>query len=396
MHNDNQQYLIPTYARQPIAFERGEGVWLYSQTGERYLDAISGIGVCNLGHAHPAVTRALQQQAGTLMHTSNLYRIPVQEDLAAKLCAISGMEKVFFSNSGAEANEAAIKIARLYGHQRHIQQPKIIVMDNSFHGRTMAALSATGNRKAQEGFGPLVEGFLRVPFNDLDAIAAYSQQDDVVAVFVEPVQGEGGIRIPDAGYLSQLRALCDANNWLLMLDEVQSGNGRTGAYFAYMHERIVPDVVTTAKGLGNGFPIGACLVAANASPVFGPGSHGSTYGGNPLGCAAALAVVTTIEQQILPQLPATIRTLGTLLCERLGTLPGVVDIRQKGLMIGIELDRPCAELVAHARDAGALINVTAGNVVRLLPPLVISENECRILVDTLSTVIEHFLIAEPA
>lgn len=396
MHNDNQQYLIPTYARQPIAFERGEGVWLYSQTGERYLDAISGIGVCNLGHAHPAVTRALQQQAGTLMHTSNLYRIPVQEDLAAKLCAISGMEKVFFSNSGAEANEAAIKIARLYGHQRHIQQPKIIVMDNSFHGRTMAALSATGNRKAQEGFGPLVEGFLRVPFNDLDAIAAYSQQDDVVAVFVEPVQGEGGIRIPDAGYLSQLRALCDANNWLLMLDEVQSGNGRTGAYFAYMHERIVPDVVTTAKGLGNGFPIGACLVAANASPVFGPGSHGSTYGGNPLGCAAALAVVNTIEQQILPQLPATIRTLGTLLCDRLGALPGVVDIRQKGLMIGIELDRPCAELVAHARDAGALINVTAGNVVRLLPPLVISENECRILVDTLSTVIEHFLIAEPA
>lgn len=388
------QYLIPTYARQPVAFVRGEGVWLFDENGDKYMDAISGIGVCNLGHCHPAVSRTLAEQAGQLMHTSNLYRIPAQEALAQRLCEISGMQRAFFSNSGAEANEAAIKIARLYGNRKGIAKPTVIVMEGSFHGRTMATLSATGNNKVQEGFTPLVEGFARVPFNDSDAIAALADNADIVAVLVEPVQGEGGINIPDAGYLQTLRQLCDQHDWLLMLDEIQSGNGRTGHYFACMGDGVTPDVLTTAKGLGNGFPIGACLVAGKAADVFGPGTHGSTYGGNPLGCATALTVVNTLTDDVVDGVAAKGEQLKAAFLSALADVPLVTEIRQKGLMLGIQLDRPCGELVNSAREAGLLINVTAGSVVRLLPPLVISEAEMHTLVDSLSAVIRTFANAQ--
>ncbi|WP_035231814.1 aspartate aminotransferase family protein [Alcanivorax nanhaiticus] len=388
------QYLIPTYARQPVAFVRGEGVWLFDENGDKYMDAISGIGVCNLGHCHPAVTRTLAEQAGQLMHTSNLYRIPAQEALAQRLCDISGMKSAFFSNSGAEANEAAIKIARLYGNRKGVAKPTVVVMEGSFHGRTMATLSATGNSKVQEGFTPLVEGFVRVPFNDVEAVAALAGNADIVAVLVEPVQGEGGINIPADGYLKALRELCDQQDWLLMLDEIQSGNGRTGHYFACMGEGVQPDVLTTAKGLGNGFPIGACLVAGKADGVFGPGTHGSTYGGNPLGCATALTVVNTLADEVVDDVQAKGEQLKTAFQSALADVALITEVRQKGLMIGIQLDRPCAELVASAREAGLLINVTAGSVVRLLPPLVISDAEMQILVDNLSAVIRSFANAQ--
>ncbi|MED5388549.1 MAG: aspartate aminotransferase family protein [Pseudomonadota bacterium] len=384
------QYLIPTYARQPVAFVRGEGVWLFDEKGHQYMDAISGIGVCNLGHCHPAVTRTLAEQAGQLMHTSNLYRIPAQESLAQRLCELSGMQRVFFSNSGAEANEAAIKIARLYGNRKGIANPTVAVMEGSFHGRTMATLSATANAKVQEGFGPLVSGFIRVPFNDTDAIAALADNPDVVAILAEPVQGEGGINIPDAGYLSTLRQLCDQHDWLLMLDEIQTGNGRTGHYFACMGDQVVPDVLTTAKGLGNGFPIGACLVAGKAEDVFGPGNHGSTYGGNPLGCATALTVLNTLADDVVDTVHDKGAWLQQAFRAALADVSMVTEIRQKGLMLGIQLDRPCGDLVNRAREAGLLINVTAGSVVRLLPPLVISQSEMQSLVDGLSTVIHAF------
>ncbi|WP_348679807.1 aspartate aminotransferase family protein [Alcanivorax profundi] len=390
----SQQYLIPTYARQPVAFVRGEGVWLFDENGDKYMDAISGIGVCNLGHCHPAVSRTLAEQAGQLMHTSNLYRIPAQESLAQRLCELSGMQSVFFSNSGAEANEAAIKIARLYGNRKGITKPVVAVMEGSFHGRTMATLSATANAKVQEGFGPLVEGFVRVPFNDPDAVASLAGNPDVVAVLVEPVQGEGGINIPNAGYLTALRQLCDQNDWLLMLDEIQTGNGRTGHYFACMGENVVPDVLTTAKGLGNGFPIGACLVAGKAEGVFGPGNHGSTYGGNPLGCAAALTVVNTLTDDVVDSVNDKGAWLKRAFETALADLPLVSEVRNKGLMLAIQLDRPCAELVNLAREASLLINVTAGSVVRLLPPLVISQHEMQMLVDGLSAVIRHFAAAQ--
>ncbi len=384
------QYLIPTYARQPVAFVRGEGVWLFDEKGHQYMDAISGIGVCNLGHCHPAVTRTLAEQAGQLMHTSNLYRIPAQESLAQRLCELSGMQRVFFSNSGAEANEAAIKIARLYGNRKGIANPTVAVMEGSFHGRTMATLSATANAKVQEGFAPLVSGFIRVPFNDTDAIAALADNPDVVAILAEPVQGEGGINIPDAGYLSTLRQLCDQHDWLLMLDEIQTGNGRTGHYFACMGDQVVPDVLTTAKGLGNGFPIGACLVAGKAEDVFGPGNHGSTYGGNPLGCATALTVLNTLADDVVDTVHDKGAWLQQAFRAALADVSMVTEIRQKGLMLGIQLDRPCGDLVNRAREAGLLINVTAGSVVRLLPPLVISQSEMQSLVDGLSTVIHAF------
>ncbi|PNE04274.1 acetylornithine aminotransferase [Alcanivorax sp. MD8A] len=390
----SQQYLIPTYARQPVAFVRGEGVWLFDENGDKYMDAISGIGVCNLGHCHPAVSRTLAEQAGQLMHTSNLYRIPAQESLAQRLCELSGMQSVFFSNSGAEANEAAIKIARLYGNRKGITKPVVAVMEGSFHGRTMATLSATANAKVQEGFGPLVEGFVRVPFNDPDAVASLAGNPDVVAVLVEPVQGEGGINIPNAGYLTALRQLCDQNDWLLMLDEIQTGNGRTGHYFACMGENVVPDVLTTAKGLGNGFPIGACLVAGKAEGVFGPGNHGSTYGGNPLGCAAALTVVNTLTDDVVDSVNDKGAWLKQAFQTSLADLAMVTGVRQKGLMLAIQLDRPCAELVNLAREAGLLINVTAGSVVRLLPPLVISQQEMQTLVDGLRAVIRQFAAAQ--
>ena len=385
----SEQFLIPTYARQPVAFERGEGVWLYDQAGERYLDAVSGVAVCNLGHAHPAVTRALAEQAGRLVHTSNLYRIPVQEALAERLCRLSGMEKVFFSNSGAEANEAAIKLARLHGHRRGVDKPVVLVMENSFHGRTLATLSATGNAKVKEGFEPLVEGFRTLPYGDLAALDRALDEPAVVAVLAEPIQGDGGVRLPDDGFLAGLRERCDRHGLLLMLDEIQTGNGRTGSYFACQRQGVVPDVLTTAKGLGNGFLIGACLVAGAATELFGPGSHGSTFGGNPLGCATALAVVDALEA-VIPEVDAKGERLRAALRDGLADLSMVTEVRGRGLIIGLQLDRPCAELVGRAREAGLLINVTAGSVVRLLPPLIIDDRELTFLADTLIRVIHDF------
>jgi acetylornithine aminotransferase len=384
---------MSTYNRLPIQFERGEGIWLWDSEDRQYLDALSGIAVCGLGHAHPAVTRAIAEQAGRLVHTSNLYGIALQEQLADKLSEVSGMDRVFFSNSGAEANEAAIKIARLYGHSRNIDNPAIIVTDRSFHGRTMATLSATGNRKVQAGFEPLVPGFIRVPYNDLDAIRTVAgNSNDVVAVLVEPVQGEGGINIPDAGYLDGVRSICDDNQWLMMLDEIQSGMGRTGRWFAYQHSRVVPDVATLAKALGNGVPIGACLARGRAAEMMQPGTHGSTFGGNPLACRAAIAVLETLEQeQLLEHAAALGQRFQQGFRDALSGITGVTDIRNLGLMIGIELDRPCTELVSRAIDQGLLINVTAERVVRLLPPLVTTSKQADIIIEHVSKLIRDFL-----
>ena len=385
--------LMTTYARLPVSFTHGEGCNLVDADGKTYLDALSGIAVCGLGHAHPAVTKAVCEQAGKLVHTSNLYGIGVQEQLGDKLTSLSAMDKVFFSNSGAEANEAAIKLARLYGNKKDIKNPTIIVMEGSFHGRTMATLSATGNRKVQAGFEPLVQGFIRVPFNDLDAVKTVAENTaDVVAVLVEPVQGEGGINIPASDYLNGLRDICDANDWLLMLDEIQTGVGRSGKWFAHQHNNITPDVMTLAKALGNGVPIGACLAKGKAAEVLTPGTHGSTFGGNPLACSAALAVLNTMEQD---KLVARAEELGTRLVNdfkhRLAEHPQVVEIRNMGLLIGIELETACTDLVAKALESGMLINVTANNVVRLLPPLVMSDEEADKLVEVISVLIENFL-----
>ncbi|WP_341937773.1 acetylornithine transaminase [Marinimicrobium sp. C2-29] len=384
--------LMNTYGTRTLTLVRGEGSRVWDDQGNSYIDAISGIAVCGLGHSHPAVTRALCDQAGTLLHVSNLYNIPPQGQLADRLCEQSGMDKVFFSNSGAEANEAAIKLARKYGHAKGVDSPIILVMENSFHGRTLATLSATGNRKAQEGFAPLVEGFVRLPYNDPEAVrAAAAEHRNIVAVLVEPIQGEGGIRVPTTHYLNQLREICDQNDWLLMLDEIQTGNGRTGRYFAYQHNGIQPDVVTTAKGLGNGVPIGACLARGRAAEIFQPGSHGSTFGGNPLACRAGLAVMETLFNEGLIERAAR---LGNWLLqqfeETLKNDPKVIDIRGKGLMLGIELDRPCADLVAQARTRELLINVTAGNTVRLLPPFILTDAEAEQLVTGVTELIRDF------
>ena len=385
--------LMDTYAPLPVSFERGEGAWLWDTHGKRYLDALSGVAVCNLGHAHPAVSKALCEQASKLLHTSNIYNIPLQQQLAEALTRLAGMDKAFFCNSGAEANEAAIKLARLYGHQKGIKTPTIVVTSGSFHGRTMATLSATGNRKIQAGFEPLVRGFVRVEYSDLDAIHNVAKNDpDVVAVLVEPVQGEGGIRIPDDNYLPGLRALCDEQGWLLMLDEIQTGMGRTGEMFAFQHSGITPDVMTLAKGLGNGVPVGACLARGVAANVFQPGNHATTFGGNPLVCSAALAVIETLEQQNLPAQAAELagqmlenfrKTLSESACVR--------EIRGKGMMFGIELDRPCGELVAKALNAGLLINVTATSVIRLLPPLILNEKEADEIVTQVCRLISEFV-----
>jgi acetylornithine aminotransferase len=385
--------LMPTYKRLPIHFERGEGAWLWDTSGKRYLDALSGVAVCGLGHAHPAVRDALCNQAGTLIHTSNLYGIQLQETLADSLTRLSGMERVFFGNSGAEANEAAIKIARLHGHKRGIENPTIVVMENSFHGRTLATLSATGNRKVQAGFEPLVKGFVRVPFDDIESLRAVAKSTpDVVAVLVEPIQGEGGINIPSEDYLNQVRELCDQQGWLLMLDEIQTGMGRSGRLFAFQHKDILPDVVTLAKGLGNGVPIGACLARGEAAAVFQPGTHGSTFGGNPLACAAANAVLEVLESQ---DLATRAQTLGNRIlsdfADQLQGIAGVEEIRGQGLLIGIELDRGCGELVAAALEQGLLINVTADRVVRLLPPLIMSDAEVDEMVAKTSNLIKDFL-----
>jgi acetylornithine aminotransferase len=387
------EHLMTTYAPMQVCFEQGEGAVLRDDQGNEYLDALAGIAVCGLGHAHPAVTEAINRQAARLLHTSNLYCIKRQQELADRLCRVAGMDRVFFSNSGAEANEAAIKLARLFGHQKGIEQPVVIVTEGSFHGRTLATLTATGNAKIQAGFGPLVPGFVRVPYNDLQAIRRVAADNpSVVAVLLEPAQGEGGIRLPDADYLDGLRAICDEHDWLMMLDEIQTGMGRSGKWFAFQHSNSRPDVMTLAKGLGNGVPIGACVARGRAAEVFKPGNHGSTFGGNPLACAAACAVIDSIESE---QLVARAEVLGQRLQDgfhqQLDGVAGVREIRGLGLLLGIELDRDCADLMKLALQQGLLINVTAGKVVRLLPPLIISDAQAEQIVNTVSSLIKSFL-----
>ncbi|MEI6746474.1 MAG: aspartate aminotransferase family protein [Methylococcaceae bacterium] len=385
-------HIMPTYARLAVTFERGEGAWLWDENQQRYLDALSGIAVCNLGHAHPAVHEAICQQSAKLLHTSNLYQIASQEKLADKLIQMSGMTNVFFSNSGAEANEAAIKLARKFGHSKGIETPTIIVMEKSFHGRTLATLSATGNTKIQQGFEPLVEGFIRVPYNDIASIkTALSENSSIVAILVEPIQGEGGVNIPAADYLNQIRALCDEYDVLMMLDEIQTGIGRTGKFLAFQHNGIIPDVCTLAKALGNGVPIGACLAHGKAANLFIAGNHGSTFGGNPLACSAAFAVLNTLSDG---NLIAQASEKGDQICaafqEKLQNNSHIIEIRHLGLMIGIELDIPCTEIVGKALNTGLLINVTQDKVIRLLPPLVIDTDQITQLVDTLSTLIQEY------
>ena len=388
-------HLMNTYSRQPITFTHGKGVWLWDAQGNQYLDALAGVAVNGLGHAHPKLVKAISEQAAKLIHVSNIYHIAEQQALADKLAEISGMDKVFFCNSGCEANEAAIKIARLYGHNKGVENPEIIVMERAFHGRTMATLSATGNRKSQAGFEPLVSGFVRVPYDDLEAVKAIaSRKNNVVAILVESVQGEGGVHIPVdmRAYLQGLRQVCDDNAWLLMLDEVQSGIARTGTWFAFQHTGMVPDVMTLAKGLGSGVPIGACVAKGAAAEVFTPGKHGSTFGGNPLATTAGLTTLNAIADEKLRE---NAQQMGDVICDglraALNGLAGVVVIRNAGLMIGIELDRPCADLVKMALADKLLINVTAEKVVRLLPPLVINAVEANELVSRLAALIKTFL-----
>ncbi len=386
-------HLMNTYARQPVTFTHGAGVWLWDTDGKRYLDGLSGIAVNTLGHAHPRFTAALNTQIGKLIHCSNVYQVQEQEMLADKLCALSDMQEVFLCNSGCEANEAAIKLARLYGHHQGIENPSVIVMEKAFHGRTLATLSATGNRKVQAGFEPLVGGFVRVPYDDLEAVRHVAQHNrEVVAVLVEPIQGEGGVRTLDIHYLQQLRKLCDEQNWLLMLDEVQCGMGRTGKWFAFQHSAIVPDVMTLAKGLGSGVPIGACLAAGKAAGTFKPGNHGSTFGGNPLASTAGLTTLNILEQD---NLLAHAEQMGLFIRDGIASalqgVAGIKEIRGQGLIIGIELDKPCGDLVKLALAKGLLINVTADSVIRLLPPLILSQAEAQHLIDTLSPLIKEFL-----
>ena len=391
---DQPSHLMATYGRQAISFVRGRGSYLYTEDGTEYLDALTGIAVCGLGHSHPVIAEAIAEQAATLIHTSNLFEIPWQTAAAQKLAEVSGMQEVFFSNSGAEANEGAIKIARKYASQQGIQNPKIVVAEKSFHGRTLATLSATGNSKVQEGFFPLVEGFIRVPFGDLEALQEVAlQHPDIVAILIEPIQGEGGINTAPQGfsYLEDVRALCNQHNWLMMLDEIQTGNGRTGQYFAYQHTNIVPDVLTTAKGLGNGFPIGAVMTQAKAVGILGPGSHGSTYGGTVLGSRVVYTVIDTIQKENAVENAAKV---GSYMVEQLrGQLSGLnVEVRGFGMMIGVELPKACPEMVAIAREEYKLIvNVTAGSVVRLLPPLNMTQEQADDLLSRLVPAIKQFL-----
>jgi len=385
--------LMSNYQPLSIEFIKGSGIWLMDARGERYLDALSGIAVCGLGHAHPAVQEAIADQAANLIHTSNLYRIPLQEKLAEKLVQHSGMEKVFFGNSGAEANEAAIKLARLYASNKKISDPVIVVMEKSFHGRTMATLSATGNAKVHKGFDPLVEGFRHIPYNDIDALNALAKEDlNIVAVMVEPILGEGGVVIPDAGYLKATRTFCDQHDCLMMVDEIQTGMCRTGKWFAFQHEDVMPDVMTLAKALGNGVPIGACLARGEAANLFQPGNHGSTFGGNPLASRAALAVVDVLEKDELAQ---RAEVLGNRLLDgfkrTLTDVQGIKEIRGSGLMLGIELDQDAPDLVGLALKEKILINVTAGNVIRLLPPLVMTDSEADQIVAILSILLKAYL-----
>ena len=393
---DQPSHLMATYGRQAISFVRGRGAYLYTADGTEYLDALTGIAVCGLGHAHPVVAEAIAEQAATLVHTSNLFEIPWQTAAAQKLAQVSGMEEIFFSNSGAESNEGAIKIARKFGFQQGISNPKIIVAEQSFHGRTLATLSATGNKKVQEGFAPLVEGFIRVPFGDVEAIQeAAINNPDIVAILIEPIQGEGGVNTAPQGfsYLEEVRALCNQHNWLMMLDEIQTGNGRTGKYFAYQHTNIIPDVMTTAKGLGNGFPVGAVMTQGKAVGLLGAGSHGSTYGGTVLGSRVVYTVLDTLEKENAIENAATI---GAYIVDQLRAelIDQNVQVRGFGMMIGIQLPKDCAELVAIARDEYKLIiNVTAGSVVRLLPPLNMTQTQADELLQRLVPVIKNFLTA---
>ena len=393
---DQPTHLMATYGRQAISFVRGRGAYLYTADGTEYLDALTGIAVCGLGHAHPVIAEAIAEQAATLIHTSNLFEIPWQTAAAQKLAEVSGMEEIFFSNSGAESNEGAIKIARKFGAQQGIVNPKILVAEQSFHGRTLATLSATGNKKVQEGFAPLVQGFIRVPFGDVEAIQeAAIHHPDIVAILIEPIQGEGGVNTAPQGfsYLEEVRALCNQHNWLMMLDEIQTGNGRTGKYFAYQHTSIVPDVMTTAKGLGNGFPIGAVMTQGKAVGLLGAGSHGSTYGGTVLGSRVVYTVLDTLEKE---NAVANAATVGAYIVDQLkAQLAGYnVQVRGFGMMIGIQLPKDCAELVAIARDQYKLIiNVTAGSVVRLLPPLNMTHAQADELLQRLVPAIQNFLKA---
>ncbi len=385
----NTTALMNTYGQRPLTLEKGAGCFVWDTDGKQYLDALAGIAVCGLGHCHPTLVSAITKQAETLIHTSNLYNLPVQQKAAEDICRVSGMEKVFFTNSGAEANEAAIKIARKYGNDKGVIVPTIITTANSFHGRTMATLTATGNSKIKQGFAPLLEGFEHVPYNDIEAISAHSNNPDIVAVMVEPVQGEGGIQIPDSDYLNKLRELCDNNDWLLILDEIQTGNARTGRHFAYQANNILPDVLTTAKGLANGMPIGACLTRAKTNDVLQPGNHGSTYGGNPVACAVVSSVIDVIETT---KLCAQVNSIADYFAKgfeaALANKTQVKAYRQKGMMIGIELNEPCPELVGLAAKKGLLMNVTAGSVIRLLPPLIMTEAQADQVIEIVSSLIE--------
>lgn len=382
--------LMSTYKRLPVTFTKGDGVWLWDSNNKKYLDALSGIAVCSLGHANAKVADAICSQSRQLLHTSNIYGIANQAKLGDELCRVAGMDKAFFGNSGAEANEAAIKLARLYGHNKDIDTPTIIVTEGSFHGRTLATLTATGNNKIQAGFEPLLQGFERVPFNDIAAIEKLAANNNIVAVLVEPIQGEGGINIPAPEYLDQIRGLCDANDWLMLLDEIQTGMCRTGKWFAYQHSNATPDVMTVAKALGNGVPIGACLARGKAAEVLQPGTHGSTYGGNPLACAAALAVIKEMETH---DLAANATVMGERLVQGLKNALSDCDmfseIRCQGLMVGVELKQPCPELVQQALEMGVLINVTADKVIRLLPPLTIGADEIDQIVAIVATLVKQ-------
>ncbi|MDR0564251.1 MAG: aspartate aminotransferase family protein [Azoarcus sp.] len=387
-------HVMNTYARLPVAFTHGQGTLLFDEAGQQYLDALSGIAVSTLGHNHPKLVAAISRQAAKVLHTSNIYRIPLQEELAARIADISGMDEVFFCNSGLEANEAAIKLARFYGHKKkNVDLPSIIVMEHAFHGRSLATLSATANRKTQAGFEPLVSGFVRVPFGDIDAVRQIaSRSRDVVAVMLEVLQGEGGVLTADDEYLRTLRALCDEHGWLLICDEVQCGTGRTGKWFGWQHSGAKPDIMTLAKGLASGVPIGACAVSGPAAGLFQPGNHGSTFGGNPLACAAALTTLDVITSENLMDNARHIgETLRAGFAKALEGVDGVTDIRGRGLMIGIELGRPCGELVTRALEAGLLINVTSGNVIRLLPALIFSESDAKALIEGLAPLIRDFL-----
>jgi len=382
--------LMNNYGSRKITLCKGDGSWVWDTDGKRYLDAVSGIAVCGLGHAHPAITEALSNQAEKIIHCSNLYNIRAQETLAEKLKNISGLEKLFFSNSGAEANEAAIKLARLYGAKKRNSNPTVIVMENSFHGRTMATISATGSDSYQKGFAPLLHGFVRAPYSNLTAIKEIAKNNkDIVAILVEPIQGEGGVIVPNSTYLRNLRQICDDHDWLMIVDEIQTGNARTGSYFNYLQHDILPDIVTTAKGLANGVPIGACLAGVKAANLMSPGSHGSTFGGNPLACAAALATIETIlKNKLHENAKKQGESIKQKLKESLKDCKNITEIRGQGLMIGIEFNAPCKNLVDLAAEQGLLINVTAGSVIRLLPPLNITNEQVEILIDILTKVIK--------